>query len=532
MIRSDTTIMAAAALPRVILVAAAGPSDMPLMAQRWPAARLPLMDRPFIQHLLERLVRCGFRDYEIILSQRPETVEALLGDGIRWGCRIRYHLVRNPLKPYGPLRFLLPADTPHLLARADRLPGVDLSPTDAPRGPHPVCLTCETRDGGREWTGWAWLPPAWPLPPDLSTLDETGLSALLLAETETLAVPRPVAVDTVPGLLAAHRAFFDGHLGGLMVRGREVEPGIWMSRNVSLHPSARLRAPVYMAEDCRVGPAAIVGPYSVIGDHCVLDAGCRVVSSVVAPGRYVGEGLELEACLVDKSLMVSARLGSEVLVNDDFLLGALDTARWKLWCLARLHGLLALALLALGLPLGLLIAAGCRLTRPGPLFDHDEMLHLPAHPDPSAWRTVRLRRFACRAFTDHPVPGIRDALLRVLPGLWDVARGRLRLVGLPPRSPAAVKALPEDWRNLYLACRAGLITENMVRLGPQAPPVLRHAVETVYAASADIRYDFRLMGAYLMRSLHLLPSCDALTAEPETDANPAEQRPDEEKKSL
>ena len=505
--------------PRVILVAAAGPSDMPLMAQRWPAARLPLVDRPFIQHLLERLVRSGFRDFEVILSQRPETVEALLADGTRWGCRIRYHLVRDPERPYGPLRFFLPAGGGCLLAHADRLPGIDLSPADAPRGPQPLCLTHDAGDGAKVWTGWAWLPPAWSFPSDLATLDESQLGTVLLAGAETLRVAHLLAVDTVHGLLAAHKAFLDGDLGGLMVRGREVESGIWLSRNVILHPSARLVAPVYIAEDCQVGPGVTVGPHAVVGDHCVLDDGCRVTASVIAPGSYVGEGLELEDCLVDKSLMVSARLGSEMLVTDDFLLGALDASRWQQWCRARLHSLLGLVLLVLGLPLGLLAAAGCRLTRRGPLFADDEVLRLPGHPDPSAWRTVRLRRFACRPREDHPLPGMGDLMLRVWPGLWDVVCGRVRLVGLPPRSPAAVKALPADWRALYVACRAGLITESMVRLGPVPPPEARYAAETVYAASADMRHDLKLLGAYLLRCLHLLPTPDALAAESQGDGD-------------
>ena len=119
---------------RIALVAAAGPDGMPLVAQRWPAARLPLIDRPFIQHVLERLVRSGFQDFEVILCQRPETVERLLGDGTRWGCRIRYHLVRDPQRPYGPLRFFLPNDPPApcLLAHADRLPAVDLAAAARP----------------------------------------------------------------------------------------------------------------------------------------------------------------------------------------------------------------------------------------------------------------------------------------------------------------------------------------------------------------------------------------------------------------
>ena len=330
-----------------------------------------------------------------------------------------------------------------------------------------------------------------------------------MTTADTIQVDRAVGVDTVDRLLSAHRAFLAGKVDGLLlVGGREVEPGIWLSRNVSLHPSARLQQPVYIAQDCRVGPGATVGPDTVVGDHCVLDAGCRVKASVVAPGSYVGEGVELDLCFVDKNLMVSARLDSEILVVEDFLLGALNEPVWKRWGMDRLHGLAALVILIATLPLGLLVAAGCKLARSGPLFAYEEVLRLPAPADPSAWRTVRLRRFAARTAAETPLPGLSDLLLRVLPGMWDVVCGRLRLAGVPPRAPSAAKRLPEDWRAIYLKARAGLITESMVRLGPGATAETHYAADTVYVAAADTGHDLRLIGAYLARCLHLLPLPD------------------------
>lgn len=503
---------------RAVLVAAAGAVDMTLVAQRCPAARLPLVDRPFIQHVLERLVRFGFRDFDVILSQRPETVEGLLGDGTRWGCCIRYHLARDPQRPYGPLRFFQPADAPAplLLVHADRLPDIDLSATAAAVGRQPCCLVVDNADEAAQWTGWAWLPSTWAPPADVQDLDAIGLEAVLMTDAETIRVPRTDGVETADRLLAAHRAFFEGKLNDLLVRGREVEAGIWLSRNVSLHPSASLQAPVYIAEDCRVGPGVTVGPYSVVGDHCVLDAGARIAESVVAPGSYVGAGVEIDRSFVDKNLMVNARLGSEILVTENFLLGAINEPLWKRWCLDRLQGLMALMLMALFLPLGLLVAVGCKLLRPGPLFARDEVLRLPAHADPSVWHTVRLRRFACLETMTQPRPGIGDLLLRFLPGLWDAVCGRLRLVGVPPRPPSAVRDLPDDWRAIYLSVRAGLITESMIRLGPGSPAEAHYAAETVYAASADIFHDLKLIGAYLAQCLHLLPAPDVTDA-PETD---------------
>lgn len=58
-----------------------------------PIPLLPLADRPFLQHVVEFLVRQGVRRFEFILSHLPEKIEARFGDGARWGCSFLYHLV-------------------------------------------------------------------------------------------------------------------------------------------------------------------------------------------------------------------------------------------------------------------------------------------------------------------------------------------------------------------------------------------------------------------------------------------------------
>ena len=75
----------------VLLAAEARPRERGL-GDRLPAALLPLVDRPFIQHVVEHLVDCGITEIHVVLSHLPEKVEALLGDGQRWGIRIRYSL--------------------------------------------------------------------------------------------------------------------------------------------------------------------------------------------------------------------------------------------------------------------------------------------------------------------------------------------------------------------------------------------------------------------------------------------------------
>ena len=81
--------------------------------QEWPEKQLerkeqtpsllPLMDRPFIQHVLEQLVLQGFKSFDIVLCSYPESYKSLLGDGSRWGvtCGIIWSRIRkNPIDQF------------------------------------------------------------------------------------------------------------------------------------------------------------------------------------------------------------------------------------------------------------------------------------------------------------------------------------------------------------------------------------------------------------------------------------------------
>jgi len=61
-----------------ILIATQKWLQMQRLGERYPSALLPLMDRPFIQHIIETLVSRGCSRFEVVLSHRPEKIEALL----------------------------------------------------------------------------------------------------------------------------------------------------------------------------------------------------------------------------------------------------------------------------------------------------------------------------------------------------------------------------------------------------------------------------------------------------------------------
>jgi hypothetical protein len=115
------------------------------------------------------------------------------------------------------------------------------------------------------------------------------------------------------------------------------------------------------------------------------------------------------------------------------------------------------------------------------------LVDLPlAMRDPDAARQAGKRHALLRHFRDSFVPG-----------LGDVAAGRLRLNGPTPRPREAVADLPEVWQAIYARTRPGLLNEGLLQ-GDSDVPELEMASDSVAAASQDepaaVR---RLLAGYL-----------------------------------
>jgi hypothetical protein len=225
-----------------------------------------------------------------------------------------------------------------------------------------------------------------------------------------------------------------------------------------------------------------------------------VLHSVLLPATYVGQGVELRDAIADGHHLLDIRNGGEAYFEDDVLLSGASARRLR----SRIAGLLsrATATAALGVawPVLLATAAALKLTRGGRVLTSTEVVRLPARSDESLWKTYRLLRFDVPG-SERPVSGFADVLYRVLPGLVNVARGDLRLVGVPPRRAEEVRRLPDDWRALYQTAEAGLITEHTLAGSRALCSEDHYAADAYYPVAAGSGYDLRLLASYARRAL-------------------------------
>ena len=96
---------------RAVVLAAGQPTRLGVVSGHECMPLCPLVDKPFLQHVVECLVTRGFTEIDFVICQQADQMEALLGTGQRWGATFRFHLARDPSCPYAALARLSTSST-------------------------------------------------------------------------------------------------------------------------------------------------------------------------------------------------------------------------------------------------------------------------------------------------------------------------------------------------------------------------------------------------------------------------------------
>lgn len=501
-------------MKKAVVIATGESQGQSPLSERYPAPLLPLLDRPFIQHVVEWFVEKKIFQFEFILSHLPEKIQELLGSGVRWGSTFRFNLARDSSKPYKLLKVLEldREEEPFLLIHADRLPAVNLRDAGARGRQGLPFVFCHRQPGSRaddlEWTGWAVLSGA-----VIGTLELEGDERSLGSQLMDLArrsgglieVGKPLSARSFPDLLDAQRRVLTDEFVLPLLSGRETDKGIRVARNVRLHRRARLSAPVYIGENSMIGADVQLGPNAVVGKDSIVEASSTIKDSLIFPGSYVGESLELNHAIVDKNCLINTQLGATVWISDDFILGGLTERRSRPSPVRPIAQLAAWIVLFFTSTISLALLLWSRSIRGGLVLTRKDFVELPAPPNETAWHIASVWSFASRGGPERKAReasfSMSDFFLRFLPGLLSVAKGKLAWVGVTPRTKEEIQALPADWRALYLQSKAGLVTEALALYGFRASVEELRVCETYYAVNASPAHDLKILTQYGLRLL-------------------------------
>ena len=106
---------------RAMILAAGRGERMRPLTDHTPKPLLPVGGKPLIAWHIERLVRAGITELVINHARLGKQIEQALGDGSRFGARIRYSDEGTALETAGGIAFALPllGDAPFAVINGD-----------------------------------------------------------------------------------------------------------------------------------------------------------------------------------------------------------------------------------------------------------------------------------------------------------------------------------------------------------------------------------------------------------------------------
>ncbi|MFQ5728994.1 MAG: sugar transferase [Waddliaceae bacterium] len=457
------------------------PNMEPLLSYR-PTPLLNVADKPIIFYIIESLTQQGMKQLDLVVSHLPEQIEEKLEDGKRWGIQIQYHLAKDPKYPFSVLAPTAKGwnDSIILLGQGDTIP--HLPTFNRQRLTPPLFLN----NSKGSWSGWGLFAP--------------GTLANLPLDTPIEKIPsliQPHTNMTVKPFLNVRgiRELKETNLGYLAeepqkvhfpTTARKVEPGIWISRAVSIEPEVNILPPVFIGENTQIKFGAQIGPHTIIENNCIIDSRSTIENSIVCQRSYVGETLEVKDCVVDRNCLINLTLGTQLHIKEEFILSDSTPPALHRYLRKLLERFCALLLVGLLSPFFLAMRLAFALKR-------EEKLLLPASENPAEWQAFEMLTF------DGKSSNTFTKLFQHLPMLINVIKGEISFVGVPPRSISETEALPSEWRKLYLKSKTGIITLCDVDHGPAPTVDDKYAAEAFYATQKGVKFDIKLLLKWLFK---------------------------------
>jgi NDP-sugar pyrophosphorylase family protein len=270
----------------LVLSAGLGTRLRPLSWLRAKPA-LPVAGAPLIAHILRWLSAHGVREAIVNLHHRPDTVAAAVGDGARFGVRVRYSWEQPLLgSGGGPARaFSLIDEDDLLIVNGDTLTDIDLRAVCAAHAASDALVTMALIEnplplkyGGvqldvsgavQRFTRRGHAPPGW----HFVGVQVAHRLAFAGVPTDT---PSESVADLYPRLVAA----WGGSVRGWIGSGRFDDIGT---------PASYLDTCVRMSQG---------DPAQLLESGAQIAPGARLSNTVCWPGALIEDDVELSSCIV------------------------------------------------------------------------------------------------------------------------------------------------------------------------------------------------------------------------------------------
>ncbi len=113
--------------PRAVILAGGKGTRLAPYTAVLPKPLMPIEDMPILEIVIRQLRRAGVRNITLSVGYLASLLEAYLGNGSKWGVRIRYSREETPLGTAGPLTLVSGLKRTFLVMNGDLLTTLDYS---------------------------------------------------------------------------------------------------------------------------------------------------------------------------------------------------------------------------------------------------------------------------------------------------------------------------------------------------------------------------------------------------------------------
>jgi len=307
-----------------------------------PKPMLPIFDRPVVEHCIALLAKHRITDIIVTTSHISQEIVQYLGDGSRFGVRLRYSVETEPLGTAGGLKLVQPMiDQTFVVIPGDAITDADLSA--ALRSHHTASAMATlmlheaddpTQSAIVETDSAGKVTRFLEKPRSSEVFSGTISTGICVLEPEVLSCipyhrPYDFARELVPSMLnngepiyglalpgywcdagdmmRYRNAHFDALEGRLSVElpAAHIGQGIWMGERVELHSSVELSSPVFLGAGVVVRKGATIGSRTIIGADTLVEEGAHVSRSVIGGGSLIGRDASVTDCILGSGYSVT-----------------------------------------------------------------------------------------------------------------------------------------------------------------------------------------------------------------------------------
>lgn len=324
----------------VILVGGEGTRLRPL-TYSMPKPMVPILNRPFLEHMLRYMKGHGIDDVLLALCYLPDHIKDYFGDGGEFGVRLSYVVESSPLGTAGAVKnvaqhlnetfFVFNGDVFTNMNLTEMLEThrrksakatISLTPVDDPS----MYGVVETDADGRVKrfiekprreeaptnminAGTYILEPSLLeyVPANENYMFERGLFPLILERGEPFysfsSQDYWIDIGTPEKYMKINNDLLTGWINAY-IPGSVYNKNIWTEEGHKIHPKADIEGPVVIGRNTFVeAQTRIVGP-AVIGPDCYIRSGSLVEKSIVWHNVAIGKDSVIRQCIVADSVNV------------------------------------------------------------------------------------------------------------------------------------------------------------------------------------------------------------------------------------